>query len=74
MHKQVFSFYFHLKIKIYKSRDPGISRDNVRFYPVIPGYGRALEILNPKTHPLSKKFSGKILFKVANLVDANFYF
>ena len=29
------------------SRDPGISRDCDQFYPVIPGYGKASEILNP---------------------------
>ena len=33
-----------LKIKL----NPGISRDSDQFFPVIPGYGKASEILNPK--------------------------
>ena len=43
--------FLYLKKKV-KSRDPGISRDGDQFCPVIPGYGKASEILNPNGYTL----------------------
>ena len=33
-----------------KKVNPGISRDGDQFCPVIPGYGKALKILNPNAY------------------------
>ena len=41
--------FLYLKKKV-KSRDPGISRDGDQFCPVIPGHGKASEILNPSVN------------------------
>ena len=47
-----FDVNFSLFKKKIKSRDPGISRDDDQFCPVIPGYGKASEILNPTNHAI----------------------
>ena len=55
------SFYVANFSLLIKKLNPGISRDDDQFCPVIPGYGKASEILNPNVyiHICKYKYNGQ---------------
>ena len=50
------SFFVVSLLILKKKLDPGISRNNGQYCPVIPGYVKALKTLNPNLNPSTTGF------------------